>query len=81
MVNQWAAGVSVNFGVIGGVIAGNLIKGNGIVWDFKNQEFNIFKSCKDFNEFIEKIYPEGIQKCTKHQPDMFDVRRTIDQIK
>ena len=81
LVNQWAAGVSVNFGVIGGVIAGNLIKGKGLVWDFKNQEFNIFKSCKDFNDFIEKIYPEGVQKCTEHQPDMFAVRKTIDQIK
>lgn len=81
LVNQWAAGTAVNFGAIGGIIANDLIKGKGIVWDFKNEEFNIFKSCKDYNEFISDKSESDIQKCKEHQPDMFKVRTTIEKLK
>jgi hypothetical protein len=81
LVNQWAAGASANFGVVGGVILNDIVYGKGIVWDFKNCEFNIFKSCKDFNDFIKDKYPDGIQESAKHQPDMMEVRKAIEIIK
>jgi len=81
LVNQWAAGVAVNFGVVGGMIANDLIKGKGIVWDFKNQEFNIFKSCKDYNKFISEKIKDDIQECKNQQPNMLKVRETIEKIK
>lgn len=81
LVNQWAMGTAVNFGIVGGVIANTLIKGKGIVWDFKNNEFNIFKSCKDYNRFIKGKSDTDIQNCTSHQPNMFEVRKTILKIK
>ena len=81
LVNQWAYGTAVNFGVAGGALANSLIKGKGIVWDFSNEEFNIFKSCKDYNQFIEDKVPEDIQVCENHQPNMLMVRETIDKIK
>ncbi|MBE7628546.1 hypothetical protein [Tenacibaculum piscium] len=80
LVNKWAMGTTINFGIIGGVIGNDLIKGKGIVWDFKNKEFNIFKSCKDYNKFIENKLPSEVQKCRKHQPDMFKVRKAIEKI-
>ena len=81
LVNQWAYATAVNFGAAGGIIANDLIKGKGIVWDFENKEFNIFKSCKDYNAFVEMKIPSEIQKCEKHQPNMFKVRETIEKIK
>ena len=81
LANKWATGTAVNFGAVGGIIAEDLIKGKGIVWDFKNQEFNIFKSCEDYNEFITNIYPDGIQECNDHQPNPFRVREVISIIK
>ena len=53
----------------------------GIVWDVKNKEFNIFKNCKDYNEFIKAIYPEGVQSCEQHQPDITRIREVIEKIK
>lgn len=81
LVNQWAAGTAANFGLIGGVIMNDLIKGKGIVWDFKNEEFNIFKSCKDYNEFIANKSSDDLQECKNHQPNMIEVRKTIEKLK
>lgn len=81
LVNKWAAGAAVNFGAAGGAISQDLIKGKGIVWDFKNQEFNIFKSCKDYNEFIEDKLATAVQDCKEHEPDMLEVRKAISEIK
>ncbi|MCT4602146.1 MAG: hypothetical protein N4A59_04445 [Marinifilum sp.] len=81
LVNQWAAGAAANFGVAGGVILNDIIRGKGIVWDFKNNEFNIFKSCKDYNKFIKDKYPNGVQEVVKHQPNMLEVRKAIEIIK
>lgn len=81
LVNQWAMGTAVNFGIVGGIIANDLIKGKGLVWDFKNEEFNIFKSCKDYNIFISTKIKDDIQECKNHQPNIFKVRETIDKIK
>lgn len=81
LVNKWAAGTAVNFGAAGGAIYQDLIMGKGIVWDFKNEEFNIFKSCKDYNEFIEDKLATAVQNCEQHEPDMFEVRKAISEIK
>ncbi|CAA0234345.1 conserved hypothetical protein [Tenacibaculum maritimum] len=81
LVNKWAMGTAVNFGIVGGIIANDLIKGKGIVWDFENQEFNIFKSCKDYNKFIIGKTKDDVQECKNHQPNMLKVRETIKKIK
>lgn len=46
----------------GGPESTNVAK--GVVWDFKNKEFNIFKNCKDYNEFMQSVYPGGVQNCS-----------------
>ena len=83
LVNGWAQGFA--YGGIGGaagaVIADQMHNMKGIVWDVKNKEFNIFKNCKDYNEFIKAIYPDGIQECEKHQPDITKIREVIEKIK
>ncbi len=78
LANQWAQGALYN--VASGVLADDVIYGKGVVWDFKNEEFNIFKNCKDYNEFLEQVYPEGKQKCEKQQPDMLKVREAIQKV-
>ncbi|MBT8384769.1 MAG: hypothetical protein KJO83_03555 [Bacteroidia bacterium] len=79
--NLWASNISLFFGGIGDDIAEDIIRWKGIVWDVKKQEFNIFKSCKDYNRFIEPIYPEGIQACETQQPDLDAVRNIINIVK
>ena len=81
LANAWAKGLAYNAGVAGSIMAGTLNTGKGIVWDYKNQEFNIFKNCQDYNDFIKDKLPDGVQKCPKQQPDNNEVRRAIDIIK
>jgi hypothetical protein len=80
LVNKWAAGTAANFGAVGGAIHQDLIKGKGIVWDFKNREFNIFKSCKDYNEFIRDKLATSVQNCEQQRLDMLEVRKAISSI-
>lgn len=81
LANVWAKGLAYNAGVSGSVLAGTLNVGKGVVWDYKNQEFNIFKNCKDYNEFIKEKSPEDLQKCPNQQADILLVRKAIDKIK
>lgn len=75
--NTWEKAFYVNYGV-----STNLANYNkGIVWDFKNKEFNIFKNCDDYNEFIKDKLPNQIQKCPEKQPNNFKVREAIEIIK
>jgi hypothetical protein len=53
LANVWAKGLAYSAGAAGGAVASTLNTGKGIVWDFKNQEFNIFKNCTDYNDFIK----------------------------
>ncbi|WP_120212461.1 hypothetical protein [Epilithonimonas arachidiradicis] len=76
LANVWAKGWAYNVGAPGIVNSGK-----GIVWDYKNQEFNIFKNCEDYNDFIKDKYAAGVQKCPKQQPDNNEVRKAIDIIK
>ncbi|MGV8915661.1 MAG: hypothetical protein ACOH1X_09475 [Kaistella sp.] len=39
-------------GPAGGAMASSLNQSKGVVWDVKNNEFNIFKNCEDYNSFI-----------------------------
>lgn len=82
LANIWAQGAAFGLGGASSyTLAQEMINKKGIVWDFKNKEFNIFKSCKDYNRFIEKIHPESVQKCENQQPDIIEIRKTIDIIK
>ncbi|SCZ00434.1 hypothetical protein [Flavobacterium caeni] len=83
LANVWAKGAAYG-GVGGGVgvaLANKWTYGKGIVWDFANSEFNIFRNCKDFNEFIKNYYENGIQECKKNQPETFNIREIIEKIK
>ncbi|MNK24450.1 hypothetical protein D3C87_427560 [compost metagenome] len=83
LTNLWAQALA--YGAASPAISYNLARsmvyGKGIVWDFKNQEFNIFKNCDDYNDFIQDIYPPGIQSCVKQQPNVLDIRKTMEKIK
>lgn len=81
LVNKWAQGFAYGGGVVGGAMAKSLYNYKGIVWDVKNKEFNIFKNCNDYNDFIKVIYPEGVQECKNQQPDLKKVRQAIEIIK
>ncbi len=83
LANLWAQGVAAGFGgvVVGVAVANSMITGKGIVWDIKNKEFNIFKNCQDYNDFIKDKYPEGVQECKNQQPNMLEVRKAIEIIK
>lgn len=78
LVNQWAQGFAYSANIY---IAESLKNEKGIVWDIKNSEFNIFKNCNDYNEFIQEKYPEGVQECENHQPNIIEVRKAINIIK
>ncbi|MCY1236346.1 hypothetical protein D3C87_67600 [compost metagenome] len=82
LANKWAQGFAYGSGgAVGGAIGSSLGNHKGIVWDVKNKEFNIFKNCNDYNDFIKVLYPEGVQECKNHQPDIVKVREAIEKIK
>ena len=83
LANQWAQAISYGAvgGAVGGALANSVIYGKGVVWDFKNSEFNIFKNCEDYNEFIKDIYPNGVQGCENQQPNVMNIRKVIEIIK
>lgn len=81
LVNQWAKGLAYSGGAVGGAIASSLTNAKGVVWDVKNKEFNIFKNCKDFNDFIQYIYPKGVQECKNQQANINLIRKSILEIK
>lgn len=62
------------------VLTQSLTTLKGIVWDFKNQEFNIFKNCDDYNNFIKNIAPDRIENC-ENELFLKNIRETIDLIK
>lgn len=86
LVSIWKKGaVGITFGGVGTVIQDAIsykkIKRKGVVWDFKNEEFNVFRNCSDYNDFIDPIYHKGVQTCDKQRPDMHMVREAIAIIK
>lgn len=83
LANQWEQGFAHGAlgGAVGSAVAAGSVHTKGIVWDFENKEFNIFKNCKDFNVFIQDKLPGGNIECKRSQPAITDVRRIIDEIK
>lgn len=76
LANAWAKGFSSNMGIYG---MDDYLK--GVVWDIKNQEFNIFKNCQDFNLFINDKYPDASQTCQNQQPNLNEVQAALMIIK
>lgn len=81
LMNKWVQGLGYSGGIVGAGIASSSKNYKGIVWDVKKKEFNIFKNCKDYNDFIKVLYPEGVQECKNQQPDIWKVRQAIEKIK
>ena len=92
LVNHWQVGLSNGVaGGVGGIVGSELGKaidnsypsttqfGTGVVWDTKNNEFNIFRNCPDFNEFIES-YPVEKIDCKNEVFDLNRVREIIQTI-
>lgn len=48
--NKWGASLLMN---ISPVLYGVTLNTTPIIWDYKNDEFNLFRSNKDFNSFLE----------------------------
>jgi hypothetical protein len=89
LVNHWQVGISNGVaGGVGGLVGNELGKvidksypsttqfGTGLIWDVKNEEFNIFRNCPDFNEFIEN-YPIEKIDCKN---EIFDLKRVREII-
>jgi hypothetical protein len=56
LANTWRKSFGYGLGgVVGGTIASTADREKGVVWDFKNQRFDIFKNCNDFNKFLQSI--------------------------
>lgn len=81
LANVWAKALAYNAGAAGGAIAGTLTTGKGVVWDYKNQEFNIFKNCDDYNDFIRERSRTDVLKCVNQQPNYDFVRDAMNRIK
>jgi hypothetical protein len=83
LANQWAQGLAYGAigGATGGALAAQVVYGKGIVWDFKNNEFNIFKNCEDYNDFAKQVYPKGTQECNDQQPNVLEIRKIMKIIK
>lgn len=81
-----SVGVSQGVGGIIGQKLGNLIErpnspyDKGIVWDYKNEEFNIFKNCEDYNDFI-KEYSNDLLDCNNEQNILIRIRENIKQVR
>ncbi|MCG6190477.1 hypothetical protein [Maribellus maritimus] len=92
LINHWQSGLSAGVaGGIGGLAGGALGEaidgsfpettefGTGVVWDVDNQEFNVFRNCPDFNDFIKDYGIEKVE-CGKEPFDLERVRETIKSI-
>ncbi len=91
--NPWQSGISSGVaGGVGGIVGSELgeaieksypqttFGGTGIVWDVKNEEFNIFRNCSDFNDFIDSYSIEKID-CEMQEFELTQIREIINRIK
>lgn len=74
--NTWARAAAAN----ARMPLGSVTYGKGVVLDIRNREFNVFKNCKDYNQFITPIYPAGVQNC-KEDFDLLKVRADFNFIR
>ena len=93
LINHWkaglSAGVSSGVGGVTGYALGEAIEGSyptttvygkGLVWDYKNEEFNVFTDCKDFNEFI-RPFDLGELNCNAPEINLNEIRGRISIVK
>ena len=80
--NKWDQGFGAAVGGVGGYYIAKMSEAlKGIVWDFKNKEFNIFKNCNDYQTFLRSVLPDAKPRCSGQFANIDDVRRVIGQIK
>lgn len=83
LANPWAKGFA--YGAMGGAIGGAITARadylKSIVYDVKNNQFNIMKNCVDFNNFIKDISPNDVQDCSYKMPDRNTVKATFFKLK
>jgi hypothetical protein len=85
-------GLAVGGGIAGLIVGNELGKaidksypvttsfGTGVVWDIKKKEFNLFRSCPDFNDLIEGRSIEKID-CGKQIFELKQIRDIMQIIK
>jgi hypothetical protein len=92
LVNHWQSGLSGGVaGGVGGLVGGALGAavdgafpettqfGTGVVWDIEAKEFNVFRNCPDFNEFIDGFGIEQIE-CGNEPFELNRIREIIQTI-
>jgi len=92
LVNHWQSGLSGGVaGGVGGLVGGALgaavdgafpettAFGTGLVWDIEAKEFNIFRNCPDFNDFIAGFGIEQIE-CGNEPFELNRIREIIQTI-
>jgi hypothetical protein len=79
--NSWAKGFAYGSGgAVGGVIGSTLNKLKGVVFDFEKKEFNYFKHCEDFNEFLLERNSDEKVECNDKTINILKVREVIDTL-
>ena len=82
IANTWKQGLGYGIGgAVGASIATNSYEIKGVVWDYSFKEFNIFRSCKDFNVFISEKLPQKILDCRNKNVNLQHIRTSIELIK
>lgn len=76
----WEQGLYSNMGLIGSAAMSNMDHVKGIVWDYKNAEFNIFRNCKDLNEFLSSHSASYSQECSSKKYDLAQLRQSLIDI-
>ncbi len=77
----WEQGLYSNMGLVGSALSSNMDNVKGIVWDYKNREFNVFRNCKDLNEFLASYSTNYSQVCASKKYDLEQLRLTMMDIK
>lgn len=73
-------GVSTGIGIGLNLGGGGNGRVRGLIFDPENQEFNVFRNCKDFNEFLLERHPQYAYECKKKKINLNQVRAIIEQI-
>ena len=73
-------GVSTGIGLGLSLGGGGGDRIQGMIFDPDNQEFNVFRNCKDFNEFLLERHPEFSYECKKKKIKLNQIRSIIGQI-
>ncbi|MCE7055137.1 hypothetical protein LZF95_10660 [Algoriphagus sp. AGSA1] len=77
----WEQGLYSNMGLVGAAAMSNMGKIKGVVWDCRNSEFNIFRHCKDLNDFLTSHAASYSIACTDKKYDLGQLRLTMLELK